>query len=175
MSYRSLPTCQDFAQNGKQNLCSMLSSKLGLPLDNICSLPEPRAAWTDLVNASSYLEDAIVLPFRVLYGIQQMPLATVKMSMLASLNNAYYKIYYAWMYLCIASGNNLQINHQLTPVISDASLAMAAIQKLSSTLQSVPENITDLNNFAATYIYGFQGVISHLSDSILNAFKGVKY
>lgn len=175
MSYRNLPTCQEFAQHGKQNLCSMLSDKLNLPLNNACSLPEPRAAWTDLVNASSYLEDAIVLPFRVLYGIQQMPVTSVKMSMLTSLNNAYYKIYYAWMYICIASGNNPQINHQLTPVISDASLAMTAIQKLSATLQTVPENITDLNNFASTYIYGFQGVISYLSDSILRAFKGVKY
>ena len=163
----TLPTCAQFSAAGKSNLCAMLSSKLGLPLNNICELPEPRAAWTDLVNASTYLEDAIVLPFRALYGIQPDTATNVKNYMIQSLHNAYYKMYYAWMYMCIASGNT----PNLQKIIKDLELALSGINKLVAEVQSLPLDLATLNNFAATYIYGFQGVISYLSNSIVNSFS----
>jgi len=73
------------------------------------------------------------------------------------------------MYLCIASGNNSSM--ELAKVISEANQTISAIQKLIAELHTVPENLIDLNNFASIYIYGFQGVISHLSDAILNVFQ----
>lgn len=172
-------TCSDFrnAALPSTQYCSNLATYLGMPaLMGLCETPEPRAAWTDLVMASINLEKAIDISFAVKTGLTKMKDTKLQSTMSGFLTNAYYSIYYAWMYLCQASKSDAN----LSGLINNFNIALTAIQNLIAKLNTIKTtgtssksstSITDLSNFANIYIYAFEGVISSLSKGLSSTFN----
>lgn len=165
-------TCSQFTSGSKVDYCSELNKKLGLNISSICSKtgPEPRATWTDLIMSSISLEKAIDIAFINAYpptGYTQMDPMTLKNTMLGYLVSAYYSLYYSWMYLCQASKVNSSISTALIPQFM---LGLEAMYSLISNLSVVSPNYISLNAFSSVYIYGFEAIISKLSQLVTSFF-----
>lgn len=169
----SLPTCSDFANSARNvDWCREIEKYTGMKLA-VCSTPEPRAALTDLWQASFYLEDAIILPYRIMYKIENMSLERAISVVKSYIDDAIAKIYYAWMYLCISTGEGqpLSNSYYAGKVIADAKNAQEVLGAILQKMHHEKfEKIEELNNFVATYIYGFQAVLNALSHEIQSLF-----
>lgn len=173
----SLPSCSNFAKSAENlNWCKKLEEYTGMKI-NVCNKfasPEPRAASTDLWQASFYLEDAIILPFRIMYKIEEMSLTEAIKKIQNYIDMAIAKIYYAWMYLCISTGEGqpLYKNPHAKRVIDDTKNAQNVLNVILEKMSKEHfSTIEELNKYVATYIYGFQAVINALSHEIDNLFR----
>lgn len=163
----SLPTCNEFAQTGA-NFPQLMTMEYNIP-PFLVGHPEPRAAWTDLLNASIALEKAIQTAFRVKYGIvTNMTPTALKEYVSKKIIDAQHQIYYAWMYLCIASGK--MTNGNINVIINDANIVLSAMSKMVTQAQNLPEDVHTIFTFTAANVYGFQGVIGNLSGMVLAFF-----